>query len=209
MLLDSSSPEQFTAMPAFSGQYKMMMRPTYSLMPTLSRLGAGQIPVTSHLPAADAAKVTAITSKPKYYRNQRDEVSVIPEVFHQAQALTTLGNRPLAVLTASATATGTKGWVGAQDQLAALSPNSVHRTVRLHPRRPARGHRSCRGLGPRHHRGHLLGPHRHVASLALTRTSAHPPNTTTHKGENPCLAFSTASATSPAATRGASSRPGS
>lgn len=129
VLLDSSSPEQFTAMPAFSGQYKTMMRPTYSLMPTLSRLGAGQIPVTSHLSADDAAKVTAITSRPQYYRNQRDEVSVIPEVFKQAQALTALGNRPLAVLTASATATGTKGWVEAQDKLAGLSTNSVHRTV--------------------------------------------------------------------------------
>ena len=31
VLLDSSSPEQFTRMPAFSGQYTMMMRPTYSL----------------------------------------------------------------------------------------------------------------------------------------------------------------------------------
>jgi len=121
-------------MPAFSGQYTMMMRPTYSLMPTLSRLGVGQIPATSHLPAADATKVTAITSRPKYYRNQRDEVSVIPEVFAQAQALTTLGDRPLAVLTASATSTGTDGWVGAQDQLATLSSNSVHRTVHsTHP----------------------------------------------------------------------------
>ena len=129
VLLDSSSPEQFTRMPAFSGQYTVMMRPTYSLMQTLSRLGVGQIPVTSHLPAADASRVTAITSRPKYYRNQRDEVSVIPEVFAQAQALTTLGDRPLAVLTASATSTGTDGWVGAQDQLAALSSNSVHRTV--------------------------------------------------------------------------------
>ena len=129
VLLDSSSPEQFTRMPAFSGQYTMMMRPTYSLMPTLSRLGVGQIPVTSHLPVADAAKVTAITSRPKYYRNQRDEVSVIPEVFAQAQALTTLGERPLAVVTASGTSTGTDGWVGAQDQLAMLSSNSVHRTV--------------------------------------------------------------------------------
>jgi hypothetical protein len=33
------------------------------------------------------------------------------------------------VLTASATATGTDGWVGAQEQLARLSTNSVHRTV--------------------------------------------------------------------------------
>ncbi|HET7278584.1 MAG TPA: alpha/beta hydrolase [Dermatophilaceae bacterium] len=130
VLLDSSSPEQFTRMPAFAGQYTMMMRPMYSLMPTLSRLGVGQIPVTSHLPDADASRVTAITSRPKYYRNQRDEVSVIPEAFAQAQALTTLGDRPIAVLTASATSTGTDGWVGAQDQLAMLSANSVHRTVR-------------------------------------------------------------------------------
>jgi pimeloyl-ACP methyl ester carboxylesterase len=127
VLLDSSSPEQFTRMPAFPRQYAMMRR-AYALMPALSRLGLGQIPATSHLPAADAAKVTAITSAPQAYRNQRDEVSVIPEVFAQAQALTTLGNRPIAVLTASENV-GTDGWVGAQHQLAGLSPNSVHRTV--------------------------------------------------------------------------------
>ena len=129
VLLDSSSPEQFTRMPAYPGQYAMMRR-AYALLPTLSRLGMGRlVPATSHLPAADAARVAAITSAPQAYRNQRDEVSVIPEVFAQAQALTTLGGRPLAVLTASATSTGTDGWVGAQDQLAALSPNSGHRTV--------------------------------------------------------------------------------
>jgi hypothetical protein len=33
------------------------------------------------------------------------------------------------VLTASATNEGTEGWPGAQDRLAALSINSVHRTV--------------------------------------------------------------------------------
>ncbi|MDF2745058.1 MAG: alpha/beta hydrolase fold protein, partial [Actinomycetia bacterium] len=128
VLLDSSSPEQFTRMPAYPGQYAMMRR-MYGLLPTLSRLGLGQIPTTSHLPAADAAKVTAVTSAPQYYRNQRDEASVLPEVFAQAQALTTLGDRPLAVLTASETSTGTDGWVGAPDQLAALSANSVHRTI--------------------------------------------------------------------------------
>jgi hypothetical protein len=40
-----------------------------------------------------------------------------------------LVSRPLAVLTASETLT-TAGWVGAQEQLAALSTNHVHRTVR-------------------------------------------------------------------------------
>jgi pimeloyl-ACP methyl ester carboxylesterase len=128
VLLDSSSPEQFTRMPAYPAQYAMMRR-GLALLPTLSRLGLGQLfPTASHLPAADAAKVIAVTSTPHYYRNQRDEISVIPQVFAQAQKLTTLGHRPLAVLTASENV-GTDGWVGAQDQLAALSPNSVHRTV--------------------------------------------------------------------------------
>ena len=55
------------------------MRRGYSLLPTLSRLGLGRlVPGTSHLPAADAARVDAISSTPKAYRNQRDEVSVIP-----------------------------------------------------------------------------------------------------------------------------------
>jgi copper chaperone CopZ/pimeloyl-ACP methyl ester carboxylesterase len=129
VLLDNSSPEQLTRMPAFPRQYAMMRR-TYALLPTLSRLGLGHlVPGTSHLPAADAAKVNAITSAPNAYRNQRDEVSVIPDVFARAQALTTLGDRPLVVLTASATSTRTAGWAGAQDQLATLSPDSVHRTV--------------------------------------------------------------------------------
>ncbi|HYP44202.1 MAG TPA: alpha/beta hydrolase [Propionibacteriaceae bacterium] len=129
VLLDSSSPEQFTRMPAFPSQYEMMRRGS-SLLSTLSRLGLGYlVPGTSHLPTADAARVNAISSTPKAYRSQRDEISVLPEVFAQARALTTLGNRPLAVLTASVTSTGTDGWVRAQDQLSALSHNSVHHTV--------------------------------------------------------------------------------
>ena len=129
VLLDSSSPEQFTRMPAYPGVYAMLRR-LYGVLPTLSRLGLGQlVPGTSHLPAADAATVNAMTSVPQAYRNQRDEVSILPEVFTQARALTTLGDRPLAVLTASATIAGTEGWDGAQDRLAGLSTNSEHRTV--------------------------------------------------------------------------------
>ncbi len=130
VLLDSSSPQQFTQMPDFAGLYAHMMRPLYGLLPTLSRLGLGQlVPGDSQLPAADAATVDSLTSAPKAYRTQRDEVSVLRRLFTQAQALTTFDARPLAVLTASASSTGTEGWDGAQDQLAALSTNSVRRTV--------------------------------------------------------------------------------
>lgn len=129
VLLDSSSPEQFTRMPAFPSQYQMMRR-TYGPLSTLSRTGIGSLlPGVSPLPATDAARVDAVTSAPRSFRNRHDEVATISTVFRQAQALTTLGNRPLVVLTASETAEGTKGWTGAQDALAALSTNSVHRTV--------------------------------------------------------------------------------
>ena len=129
VLLDSASPEQFARMPAYPSQYQLVLRRGLALLPTLSRLGLGRLPTDSELPAADAAKVAAISSAPQYYRNQRDEMSVVPEVFAQAQALTTLNDRPLAVLTASAGSTGTEGWAGAQDQLATLSTNVVHVTV--------------------------------------------------------------------------------
>ena len=50
---------------------------------------------------------------------------MIPVVFEQAQSLTTLGIRPLAVLTASESL-GTEGWAAAQDEIAALSDDSLH-----------------------------------------------------------------------------------
>jgi pimeloyl-ACP methyl ester carboxylesterase len=129
VLLDSSSPEQLTRLPAFPTQYAVMRR-TYGPLSTLARIGVGHLlPGVSPLVAEDAARVDALTSAPKSFRTQRDEVSVAAEVFRQAQALTTLGDRPLVVLTASGNAEETQGWSEAQDALARLSTRSVHRTV--------------------------------------------------------------------------------
>lgn len=129
VLLDSSSPEQFTRMPDYPRQYALMRR-GLALVPTLSRVGlGGALTAASHLPQAAADQVRAMTATPRAARNGRDELSVILDVFAQAQALTTLGDLPLAVLTASENLT-TDGWAGAQDQLAELSTNHVHRTVR-------------------------------------------------------------------------------
>jgi pimeloyl-ACP methyl ester carboxylesterase len=128
VLLDSSSPDQFE-MPAYPDTYAMLRR-LYGLMPTVSRVGITHLtPGASLLPAPDAARVDAVTSAPKSFRNQHDEVAVIPQVFRQAKALTTLGDKPLAVVTASETATNTEGWVEAQDELVTLSSNVVHQTV--------------------------------------------------------------------------------
>ena len=48
-------------------------------------------------------------------------------MFDEAKAVTSLGGRPLAVVTASAGQQ--RGWSAAQDRLARLSTNSAHRTV--------------------------------------------------------------------------------
>ena len=65
--------------------------------------------------------------RPAHARSVRDEFSQIRTTMTEAQALTTLGDRPLIVLTAEKDAQG--GWMAAQDKLAALSTNSVHRTL--------------------------------------------------------------------------------
>ena len=128
VLLDSSSPEQLTRMPAYAGQYALMRR-GFALRPTMTRVGLGPLLATgSHLPGSAADQVTAMTSTARAARNVTDELSVILNVFVQAQALTTLDDRPLAVLTASETLT-TTGWAGAQNQLTHLSTNHLHRTV--------------------------------------------------------------------------------
>ena len=166
VLLDSSSPYQLTKVTAYPGQYAVMRR-GLALLPTLARLGVARLSPAPHLPAPAAGQVKALTSTAKAVRNGRDEISVAPRVFAQAQALTTLGNRPLAVLTASESLAGA-GWAGAQDQLAALSTNRVHRTVDSTHAGLLRG-RGTRGrVGPRGQRGHLRRPHRHPHGAEVT-----------------------------------------
>ncbi len=131
VLLDSSSPEQFTKIPSYAGQYAVMHR-VMALAPTLSRLGLGRVVAAaapSHLPTQAADQVRALTAGARGAQNVSDEWSALPEVFDQAQALTTLGDRPLAVLTASESLQKTTGWAAAQDQLAALSSNRLYRVV--------------------------------------------------------------------------------
>lgn len=129
VLLDSSSPEQMTSIPSYPGQYAVMLR-GLAMGPTLARIGMGPLFSSgSHLPAPAADQVQALTSTARAARNARDEIAMIPEVFRQAESLTTLNGAALAVLTASESSLGTAGWDAAQDKLAALSCNSLHRNI--------------------------------------------------------------------------------
>ena len=128
-LLDSMSPQQYTAIDGWPGFYEMYRRAS-AVMPSLSRLGLGRaIYSTAYgdLPAAARDEERAFWATPRHARSVRAEFSQIRTTMTEAQALTTLGNRPLIVLTAEKDAQG--GWFAAQDKLAALSSNSVHRTL--------------------------------------------------------------------------------
>ncbi len=124
VLLDSTSPHQFDAIPSYPIQYALMRR-AYGVLPTLARLGLGVALAGSHLPADDAAPVDAMSATPRAGRNARDELSMLPVVFEQARALTTLGDRPLVVLTSAENARDTDGWTEAQARMAELSTNAV------------------------------------------------------------------------------------
>ena len=127
VLLDSSSPHQMTAIPSFAGQYAVTRR-ALALLPSLSRLGLGRLaPGNAALPRPAADQVAMFSASTRGLRNVRDEQSVLPDVFAQARALTTLAGRPLVVVTASESLDETPGWDAAQDRMAGLSTNTSHR----------------------------------------------------------------------------------
>ena len=128
VLLDSSSPHQYTDQPDFATSYAMMRR-LLPVMPGLARVGAMHLVPTSSstaLPPSAAAQVRAFATSPRGAINMRDEHAQLRVVFAQAQSLTTFDPKPLAVVTARENAEGTKGWAAAQERMAALSTNSTH-----------------------------------------------------------------------------------
>jgi hypothetical protein len=124
VLLDSTTPRQFDVIPAYPMQYAMMQR-AYGVLPSLARMGLGVALAGSHLPTDDAAPVDAMSATPRAGRNARDELSMLPVVFEQARALTSLGDRPLVVLTSAENARDSDGWMEAQEEMAQLSTNAV------------------------------------------------------------------------------------
>jgi pimeloyl-ACP methyl ester carboxylesterase len=131
VLLDSSSPHQYTDQPDFAGTFAMMRR-LLPVFPALGRVGALHLIPASAATALSpeaAAEVRAFATSPRGANNMRDEQAQLPKVFRQAQALTSFDPKPLAVVTASENADGTKGWAAAQDRMAALSTNSTHWTA--------------------------------------------------------------------------------
>jgi pimeloyl-ACP methyl ester carboxylesterase len=125
-LIDSATPYQFE-IPEYRSFYSMWKRVS-ALLPTAARTGLGKLTLRSGfggLPpnARDVAR--AFNASPHQQAAARVEFLQLRTIFNQAKSLRSLHGKPLGVLTA--TAGQMNGWMGAQDKLARLSRNSVHR----------------------------------------------------------------------------------
>jgi pimeloyl-ACP methyl ester carboxylesterase len=116
VLLDAQPADAFTALPDYPAFYQPYRLVT-ALSPSLARVGL--LGLVLGLPADQSTAASA--------RSVHAEVVALPTALQQALALTSLGDRPLIVVTAG---TGqAAGWLTAQDRMTRLSTNSVHRLV--------------------------------------------------------------------------------
>ena len=116
VLLDAQPADAFTALPDYPTTYRIL-RTVYSLSPSLARIGL----------LGPILGLPADQSTPAAARGARDEIVALPAALQQAQALTSLGDRPLIVVTAGSGQQA--GWLEAQDRLPGLSTNSTHRVL--------------------------------------------------------------------------------
>jgi pimeloyl-ACP methyl ester carboxylesterase len=116
VLLDSQPDDAFRALPAYPGFYSTF-RTVATLSPSLARIGL----------LAPLLGLSADESTAAAVRGARDEFLALPTVLSQSSALTSIGDRPLIVVTAAADPD--PGWLAAQDSLARLSTASIHRVL--------------------------------------------------------------------------------
>ena len=129
VLLDTTPPTAFTALPDYPGIYDMLTTLT-GLFPGLARFGATQVINglgDGELPAQASNQVRADLSTAGQARSERDELAMVPTMMAQARAVTDLGDLPLYVLTAPVDTQ--TNWLTSQTELAQLSNNSVHLVV--------------------------------------------------------------------------------
>jgi pimeloyl-ACP methyl ester carboxylesterase len=129
VLLDSQPNEALTGLPDFPSQYGALRRAS-ALFPSLARLGVFRLVnqfAADPLPVPTRGEELAVISTGSLNRIQRDEFAELPMTLTEAAALTTLGGRPLIVVTAAKGAQN--GWLTLQDKMVGLSTNSAHRIL--------------------------------------------------------------------------------
>jgi pimeloyl-ACP methyl ester carboxylesterase len=129
VLLDAQPPDPFTSLPGYPAFYASTPA-LYGVLPSVARLGVLRLLYSSafgDLPAPARDQERADQASVRLQASAREEVAQLRASLQEARALTSLGDRPLAVVTAVLEAQA--GWVAAQGGLVSLSTNSVHRVM--------------------------------------------------------------------------------
>jgi pimeloyl-ACP methyl ester carboxylesterase len=133
VLLDASEPHQFDLHPDWLAQDTTLLSKML-LIKTLLRLGVGHAYFAlggeadfQDLPSQQHDEIAAAWSSVTYWQSQEASMRAGEGIFKQAQSLGSLGNLPLVVITRGTDLTD--GWGDLQNQLAALSTDSIHITV--------------------------------------------------------------------------------
>src|SRR5215216_1895068 len=128
-LIDSSHPEQFTREPEGRAMYEQTRR-IGAVLPFLTRLGVFRLsnffPAHPDLPPQQREQIEAFNSSTQHLGTTVEEFRATPETSAQVRRTGSLGDKPLAVITAGEQSSD---WLEMQEELAALSPNSIHRVV--------------------------------------------------------------------------------
>jgi len=127
--LDGQPPDVMTKLPGFPA-FLNTYRTASALLPSLARLGVFRLADLSSsggLPAQARDDERATQSSAELARSTRDEFSQLQTALTQAQALQSLSDKPLIVVTAAKDAQD--GWLPLQAEMAALSTNSIQRVL--------------------------------------------------------------------------------
>lgn len=133
VLVDASNPYQFDRYPEMMKESEGYLR-IAKYFPALARLGLAHLyfALGGEIDFADMkepqkSEIKAIWSSPEYFESQYAEVVAGRAIYADGQKLGLLGSLPLIVLTRGQGLQN--GWVEMQNELAALSTNSLHITV--------------------------------------------------------------------------------
>ena len=129
VLVDSTAPNATPVSPQQDGSYSVVKHVS-ALVSASARLGLGRLIAQGDFsdlppPSRDEARTSAATAKEM--ASFLDEFAVANRSESEAGKLVNLDGKPLIVLTADRG--NAAGWTAAQDKLATLSPNSLHRVV--------------------------------------------------------------------------------
>jgi hypothetical protein len=129
VLVDSSHPEQFERLPDGPDNYDQARR-LFAVAPILARLGVIRLfdllPVPTELPAPQRTQIEAFNPSTRQVATTAEEFRATPETTAKVRGAGSLGDKPLAVVSAGEQS---PAWLELQDELAALSSDSTHHVV--------------------------------------------------------------------------------